>query len=788
MLNSIWMKRRSVILTWLFSYVAILLLPILIGVFVYRESNAALEDEIHRANDALLKQVREIMDNEFESVLRLNTEITWNTKIQDLMYTNKLKRDDYQYSLYQVAMDFKLYKTFYPQITDFYVYYSMGDTGLMPGLVRSGKDVYEQVHNSPNFSYQDWLSMLTSRKEPSFVPMVYRSLSGSMHQSIAHISYFASNTDTKPEGAVVILVDESKLLTALQNVQLFNGGEVLVLNKENQILLSSLETNQQPVLTNQFASDEQGFFHETYNGQDSVFYYISSKKTNLKFVTIMPSALVWQKANNVRWITYISIVLSILGGSLLTFFFLKKNYNPIRQLILTFKGESNEQLNDGSNEFQFIQHMISNTVNEKEQANIRLKQQNHLLRSNFMNRLLKGRVDNQIPIEDALPAFEMHFDSDEFAVLLFYVEANELFFSSISGKNDHEKAKLLQFIVSNVVEDIMNTKHIAYMTEIDDMLACMINFRDSGQAGRLAELRQMTEEAQQFLKMKFQIELTVSISNIHPSIVDLSIAYKESVDAMEYKLIMGRKEIISFHEIQNEALNEIPQGYYYPLQVEQQLINFLKIGEYDRAKETLDTIVDRNLKINQISLPLARCLMFDLVSTMVKALHEIGDTQEESSGGSLKEIEKLTACETMQDMHEQLTEMLKEVCSNNLAKRKSTLIQIRHHDLETLAQNIVSFIQENYHDADMNISLIGLRFDMKSTYLSKLFREQTGEGLLDYINKVRIVKAKELIENQNITLNEIASLVGFSDVNALIRIFKKYEGVTPGKYKEMYLK
>lgn len=788
MLNSIWMKRRSVILTWLFSYVAILLLPILIGVFVYRESNAALEDEIHRANDALMKQVLEIMDNEFESVLRLNTEITWNPKIQDLMYTNKLNRDDYQYSLYQVAMDFKMYKTFYPQITDFYVYYSQGDTGLMPGIVRSGKDVYEQVHNNPDFSYQDWLSLLTSRKGPAFIPMVYRGVNGSIHQSIAHISYFTSNLDTKPEGAAVILVDGSKLLTALQNVQLFNGGEVLVLNNENQILLSSLETNQHPLLTNHVFSDDQGYFHETYNGQDSVFYYIASKKTNLKFVTIMPSAVVWQKANNVRWITYISIVLSILGGSLLTFFFLKKNYNPIKQLIHTFKGESVDELNNGSNEFQFIQHMISSTVNEKEQVKIRLKQQNHLLRSNFMNRLLKGRLDNQIPIEDALPAFEMHFDNDHYAVLLFYVEANDLFFSSIQGKSENDKAKLLQFIVENVVEDIMNARHVGYMTEIDDMLACIINFRDTGQAGGLTELRQMAGEAQQFLKNKFQIELTVSISNIHTSIVDLSIAYKESVDAMEYKLIMGRKEIISFHEIQNEALGAIPQGYYYPLQVEQQLINFLKIGEYDRAKETLDNIVDRNLKINQISLPLARCLMFDLVSTMVKALHEIGDNQEESSGGSLKEIEKLTVCETMQDMHEQLTEMLKEVCNNNLAKRKSTLIQIRHQDLQTLAQNIVSFIQENYHDADMNISMIGLRFDMKSTYLSKLFREQTGEGLLDYMNKVRVVKAKELIEKQNITMNEISSLVGFSDVNALIRIFKKYEGVTPGKYKEMYLK
>ncbi|WP_158082258.1 AraC family transcriptional regulator [Paenibacillus ferrarius] len=788
MLNSIWMKRRSVILTWLFSYVAILFLPILIGVFVYRESNAALEDEIHRANDALLKQVREIMDNEFESVLRLNTEITWNTKVQDLMYANKLGRDDYPYSLYQVAMDFKLYKTFYPQITGFYVYYTPGDTGLMPGVVRSGKDVYEEVHNNPDFSYEDWMSMITSKKAPAFVPMAYRGVNGSTHQSIAHISYFTSDLDTKPEGAVVILVDGSKLLTALQNVQMFNGGEVLVLNNENQILLSSLETNQHPVLTNRVLSEDQGFFHETYNGQDSVFYYIASQKTNLKFVTIMPSAVVWQKAINVRWITYISIILSILGGSLLTFFFLKKNYNPIKQLIHTFTDESADRRHDGSNEFQFIQNMISHTVNEKEQVKVRLKQQNYLLRSNFMTRLLKGRLDNQIPIEDALPAFEMHFDSEQYAVLLLYLETNDQFFASIEGKSGNEKAKLLQFIVANVVEEIMNARHIGYMTEIDDMLACIINFRNTGQAGSLTELRQMASEAQKFLKNKFQIELTVSISNIHTSIVDLPIAYKESVDAMEYKLIMGRKEIISFHEIQNEALGEIPQGYYYPLQVEQQLINFLKIGEYDRAKETLDNIVDRNLKINQISLPLARCLMFDLVSTMLKALHEMGDTQEESSGGSLKEIEKLTACETMQDMHEQLTEMLKEVCSNNLAKRKSTLTQIRHQDLQTLTQNIVRFIEENYKDADMNISMIGLRFDMKSTYLSKLFREQTGEVLLDYMNKVRIVKAKELIESQNITMNEISSLVGFSDVNALIRIFKKYEGVTPGKYKEMYLK
>ncbi|WP_197080917.1 helix-turn-helix transcriptional regulator [Gordoniibacillus kamchatkensis] len=68
--------------------------------------------------------------------------------------------------------------------------------------------------------------------------------------------------------------------------------------------------------------------------------------------------------------------------------------------------------------------------------------------------------------------------------------------------------------------------------------------------------------------------------------------------------------------------------------------------------------------------------------------------------------------------------------------------------------------------------------------MSKLFKDHTGEGLLDFINKTRIEAAKRLIAAKNSHVNEIAGSVGFNDVNAFIRTFKKYEGITPGKYKE----
>ena len=81
--------------------------------------------------------------------------------------------------------------------------------------------------------------------------------------------------------------------------------------------------------------------------------------------------------------------------------------------------------------------------------------------------------------------------------------------------------------------------------------------------------------------------------------------------------------------------------------------------------------------------------------------------------------------------------------------------------------------------------MIAEHFDMNPHYISMQFKEQSGESLKTFINFVRIEKAKQILLTTPKKLEEIANMVGFIDNNAFIRVFKKFEGITPGKYREI---
>jgi YesN/AraC family two-component response regulator len=69
------------------------------------------------------------------------------------------------------------------------------------------------------------------------------------------------------------------------------------------------------------------------------------------------------------------------------------------------------------------------------------------------------------------------------------------------------------------------------------------------------------------------------------------------------------------------------------------------------------------------------------------------------------------------------------------------------------------------------------------SYLSRSYKKFRGINLLDYIHKIRIEKAKLIINSTN--LKDVAQQVGYYESKALIRVFKKYEGVTPGRFKKI---
>lgn len=99
-----------------------------------------------------------------------------------------------------------------------------------------------------------------------------------------------------------------------------------------------------------------------------------------------------------------------------------------------------------------------------------------------------------------------------------------------------------------------------------------------------------------------------------------------------------------------------------------------------------------------------------------------------------------------------------------------------------LFKKVTEYIENNVKE-DLNLESVANNFNLSPYYFSRSFKECMGCNLIDYINIVRIKKAKELLKNNEMSIKEIGYTVGYSDPNYFSKVFKKYEGYSPKEYK-----
>lgn len=98
-----------------------------------------------------------------------------------------------------------------------------------------------------------------------------------------------------------------------------------------------------------------------------------------------------------------------------------------------------------------------------------------------------------------------------------------------------------------------------------------------------------------------------------------------------------------------------------------------------------------------------------------------------------------------------------------------------------IADTIKKYVEENYRTASLEEAALLVHFS--PTYLSGLFKESAKISFSDYLLKIRMEKAKELLSSDNIMLYEIADAVGYLNPKNLSRNFKNYYGMTPQEYR-----
>ncbi|MBP5490694.1 MAG: helix-turn-helix domain-containing protein [Lachnospiraceae bacterium] len=100
-----------------------------------------------------------------------------------------------------------------------------------------------------------------------------------------------------------------------------------------------------------------------------------------------------------------------------------------------------------------------------------------------------------------------------------------------------------------------------------------------------------------------------------------------------------------------------------------------------------------------------------------------------------------------------------------------------------VVQKIIQYLKSNY---SQHISLDGIAQNMylSPVYISKIFKEKTGDSPINYLIQIRLAKAKEMLEENRGSIRTIAAQVGYDDVYHFSKLFKKYYGVSPLYYRK----
>lgn len=101
---------------------------------------------------------------------------------------------------------------------------------------------------------------------------------------------------------------------------------------------------------------------------------------------------------------------------------------------------------------------------------------------------------------------------------------------------------------------------------------------------------------------------------------------------------------------------------------------------------------------------------------------------------------------------------------------------------QLIVDRIIDYL-EDHHTEDVSLSTLSQTLYISPTYISRVFKEETGDSPINYLIKIRLERAKELLErDMNITVKEAASQVGYSDAYYFSKLFKKYYGRSPSTF------
>jgi len=472
--------------------------------------------------------------------------------------------------------------------------------------------------------------------------------------------------------------------------------------------------------------------------------------------------------NQIKMFSILLMLLMSIIGAIFILFFSMQNYRPLNEIKNILQSRVKITDTQQLNEYDLIKNLINVSLSKEEEMHNQMLKFAPVLRNNFFIRLLNGNIDQDSIDQSNLESLNIKFESDKFIVALLEIDDC----SNFIRDDTEQEYGLTSFVITNVANELLSNLGFKTYNVIlsKTKMVFIINIPDEAQ-NNIDTSQQAFDTLVEFLQRHFSIFVSVGISSVVEKPNALKEAFDQAQNALSLKFTKSNIKVFNYNLLSSEISDN---STYLTHEIENRLINTVKEGNIEKLMAVLDNIFDISLKSNSPSF--AKMIYIHLYGIYYQLVNSlIGNEKPLAKADKVIEsiVNEKNAKSIFEKIRADFIELTRNISTNKLKNG---------NDLIT---KIIDIIEKDYTNPDMSLTSLAENFDITPQYLSAIFKEKTGKNLSDYILNLRLTKAKELLLSTDFSVNKIAKMIGYTEVSGFTKAFKKLEGVSPNKFREI---
>ncbi|XEC95829.1 AraC family transcriptional regulator [Paenibacillus tarimensis] len=581
-------------------------------------------------------------------------------------------------------------------------------------------------------------------------------------------------------GVLTVSLKQDKLLDLLQALTPYNEGTTLLLNAEHETILSAGRDDETGTFSQALLEDVSsigamsGGFVKQWQGHTYSVSYGTFKRLNHEwmYVSASPMSVITSPIIIASKIIVLISALVLLAALILSWLASRKIYSPVERFVhLLTGGQAGELQNHGMDEFKLFEKQWHHLNRESKSLQMQLEEELPRIKEGFLMQLIQGHLYaySERDLRERMKGYGWIVTGRQFTLMSVQLTG----FSGLGDRFSSDDEGLVSFAAANIMEELA-TEHLEQFN--------VLNFQNLS-VGLFLILPQdlpvkavtdklsgaLTGAINSILKLK--VKITISRPTMYvKSIPDLFLSVTQ---AAGYRLFRDENQIIYMEEL----LPQDPEHQRpYPFALDREILQAIRMGE----QETVEQLIDRFLE--EISREQGKeYFVQQSVLQLFGSIHYIvlqSGLQPEQLFGGQNRFEQLLHIRELPELSRWFKEEVIRPYMRQMEERSNL-------QLKRVVEQTIQYLQTHYMK---DISLDSCA-DMAGTNpytLSKAFKQIAGLNFIDYLTRIRIDRAKELLRTTNMKINDVSGQVGYQH-SYFNRIFKKYEGVTPSQYRDKWL-